>query len=137
MTPNVIIEELLDPDGKKMVEYGLQRGELSGTQVQEVASLRAKHRRVSASDLFALVLARALKATVLTGDRHLTQVAAQEGVPVHGTLWVLDELVRLAVVAPSQAAQALKQMLANRRRLPQAKCKKRLSLNNSQKKQFP
>jgi predicted nucleic acid-binding protein len=56
-----------------LVEYGLESGELTGDQVSEVMALLARHRSVSANDLFALVLARVQKATLLTGDRHLTE----------------------------------------------------------------
>ena len=104
----------------------MQSETLSSAQVQEVASLVARHRRVSANGLFALVLARTLKVMLLTGDRRLRQIAAQQGVVVHGTLWVLDEMVRLKVIAPPQAAQALEQMLARGSRLPQAECQRRL-----------
>ena len=126
VAPDVVIAELQEPNGEKLIEDGLQSETLSGDQVLEVVSLRARHRHVSANDLFALVLARALKATLVTGDRHLRQVAAQEGVEVHGTLWVLDEMVRLEVITPSQAAQALERMLAQERRLPRAEYKRRL-----------
>lgn len=123
---DVTIAELEEPDGQALVEYGLQAEELSGTYVQEVVALRARYRQVSAQDLFALVLARKLRATLLTGDRHLRQVAAQEGVALHGTLWVLDEMVRLKVIAPAQAAQALRRMLDRGSRLPVADCRRRL-----------
>lgn len=126
VAPDVIIAELYDPNGEMLTEHGLQSEMLSGAQVQEVASLVARHRRVSTNDLFALVLARTLKAMLITGDRRLRQIAVQQGVVVHGTLWVLDEMVRLKVVAPPQAAQALEQMLARGSRLPQAECQRRL-----------
>ena len=45
---------------------------------------------------------------------------------MRGTLWVLGEMVRLGVITPSQAAQALERMLARGSRLPQAECQKRL-----------
>ncbi|MBC7252168.1 MAG: DUF3368 domain-containing protein [Anaerolineae bacterium] len=126
VAPDVIIAELYDPDGDMLLAYGLESETLSGAQVLEVASLLARYRYVSANDLFALVLARALKAPLLTGDRHLRQVAEQEGILVHGTLWVLDEMVRLRVIAPPQAARALEQMLVQGSRLPQAECQARL-----------
>ena len=97
-----------------------------GAQVLEVASLLDRYRSVSTNDLFALVLARTLGATLLTGDRHLAQVASLERVPVHGILWVLDEMVRSAVVTPLRAAQALEQMLTQGSRLPRAECQQRL-----------
>jgi predicted nucleic acid-binding protein len=124
--PDVIIAELDEPDGEALVEYGLESIELVGEQVLEVAELLSRYRSVSTSDLFALVLARTHKATLLTGDRHLTEMATQEGVAVHGILWVLDEMVRLGVVSPVQAAQALRQMLKQGSRLPQTECQKRL-----------
>jgi len=126
VAPDVIIAELDEPDGKGLMAYGLGSETLPGEQVLEVVALRARHRQVSANDLFALVLARALKATLLTGDGHLRKVAEQEGVEVHGTLWVLDEMVRLGVVAPAGAAEALERMLAQGRRLPEVECRRRL-----------
>ena len=124
--PDVIITELDEPDGEMLVEYGLESGELTSDQVLEVMALLARNRSVSANDLFALVLARVQRATLLTGDRHLTGVADREGVATHGTLWVLDEMVRLGIVAREQAAQALEQMLERGSRLPQVECQQRL-----------
>ncbi len=124
--PDVIVAELLEPDGKTLVEHGLESMELAGDQVLEVTSLLARYRSVSTNDLFALVLARTHKATLLTGDRHLSETADQEGVMVHGILWVLDEMVRLGIVASVQAAQALERMLKQGSRLPRAECQKRL-----------
>jgi hypothetical protein len=124
--PDVIIAELDEPDGEMLVGYGLESVELTGDQVLEVVALRARYRSVSANDLFALILARVEKATLLTGDRHLTEAAGQEGLTAHGTLWVLDEMIRLGAVARGKAAQALEQMLGRGRRLPQAECQKRL-----------
>jgi len=124
--PDVIIAELQEPDGHTLTTYGLQSAELSGGQLLEVTVLRGRHLALSVEDLFALVLARALKVPLLTGDRRLRELASQQGVPVYGTLWVLDELVRLGVVAPARAAEALERMLTHGTRLPRAECQKRL-----------
>jgi predicted nucleic acid-binding protein len=124
--PDVIIAELDEPDGEMLVGYGLESVELTGDQVSEVMALLARYRSVSANDLFALVLAWVQKATLLTGDRHLTGVADREGVATHGTLWVLDEMVHLGIVTRGKAAWALAQMLERGSRLPQAECQKRL-----------
>lgn len=126
VAPDVIVAELVEPEGERLLGYGLEKGELSSVQVQEVVSLRDTYFRVSANDLFALVLAQTLQATLLTGDRHLSEVARAEEVPVHGTLWVLEELVRLKVVSLQQASEALNRMLAGSRRLPKVECQKRL-----------
>ncbi len=125
-TADVIVAELLEPDGEELVERGLSVGELNGTQVREVFRLASRDHRASTNDFFALVLARSLGATLLTGDKYLSGVAQEEGVPVHGVLWVLDELVRLQVTTPLAAAEALRRMLTAGSRLPRAECQKRL-----------
>ena len=88
--------------------------------------LRSRYRSTSVNDLFALVLAQHLGVILLTSDRHLREAAAKEQVAVHGTLWVLDEMVRLALISPIRAADALDIMLTNSRRLPLAACESRL-----------
>jgi predicted nucleic acid-binding protein len=78
-------------------------------------------------DLSALALAKHMNALLLTNDGALRVAAANEGVDVHGTLWVLDEMLRCHVITPPVAIEALKQMLQNRSRLPRNDCEKRLS----------
>jgi hypothetical protein len=126
MAPDILIAELQEPDGDLLLDYGLTRIELSGSDVQEVYRLASLYRGPSVNDLFALVAAKAMGAFLLTGDRHLREAAEQEGVAVHGTLWLLDEMVRLAVIPPLVAAQALERMLEKGSRLPWDECRERL-----------
>lgn len=127
VAPDVIVAELQEPDGAQLVQYGLESQELDGRQVQAVVGLRQRYSLVSANDLFALVLAQSLHATLLTGDRRLRQIAEQENVPAHGTLWLLDELVRLRLISPLRATQALQGMLDGGSRLPMADCRRRFN----------
>ncbi|HYU31573.1 MAG TPA: hypothetical protein VEW48_05380 [Thermoanaerobaculia bacterium] len=124
--PDVIAEELKRPAGAELVRRGLRVRELDGGQVAEVVALAAVYPHPSRSDLFALVLARAQRALLLTGDRHLRQAAEQEGVKVHGTLWLLDELVERSVITPRDAADALQLMREGHRRLPAEEVDRRL-----------
>ena len=75
VAPDVIIAELQEPDGKILMELGLRQGELIGSQVLEVIRLRELYRQPSVNDLFALVLARVLSATLLTSDGGLRKAA--------------------------------------------------------------
>ena len=124
--PDVVIEELTEPDGSAWVEPGLEKASFSGDQVFEVLQLRVQSGQVSTPDLFALVLARSTKATLLTGDRVLRQIAEREGIPVRGTLWVLDELVRWGIIDQRKALRALEKMLAHGNRLPENECQRRM-----------
>ena len=126
IAPDVIIEELQEPDGTELLGHGLHRAELAGDQVREVSELRVRYPRPSVNDLFALVLARHLGAILLTSDGSLRQAASQENVLVHGTLWVLDEMVRQEIMPAVHLADSLRLMLARGRRLPQDECERRL-----------
>lgn len=125
VAPDVVITELLQPDAEEVLAYGLRQAELSGQQVEEVASLRSQYRRLSASDLSAFVLARSLNGTLLTNEGSLRRLAQQEELPVHGTLWLLDRMVEADVILPGRAAEALERMLSCGSRFPRAECKKR------------
>ena len=83
VAPDVIVSELHEPNGKQLMELGLQDRELTGDQILEVILLRKQYRQPSVNDLFALVLARILEATLLTNDGNLRKVAQQEGILTH------------------------------------------------------
>ena len=124
--PDVIIDELEDPDGGLLMGYGLQRGELSGERVLEVYELSGYHRNIALNDLFALVLAASIGVTLLTGDNRLRTLAAKHNVRVHGTLWVLDEMVARNKLKPVEAHRALTKMLEHGSRLPNKEYQVRL-----------
>jgi predicted nucleic acid-binding protein len=124
--PDVIVAELERPEAADLIRRGLRVRELGGRQVAEVVRLAAAYPRPSRADLFALVLARLQGVLLLTGDRHLRQAAEQEGVQVHGTLWLLDEMVERSVVTPREAAEALIRLKEGRRRLPADEVDRRL-----------
>lgn len=126
IVPDVIVEELHEPDGHTTMTLGLQQRELAGEQVAEVVRLRTLYRRTSVNDLFALVLARHLGASLLTSDRHLREAAARERVTLHGTLWVLDEMVLHEIIPVSRAADALRHMLSGGSRLPSDEVQRRI-----------
>ena len=120
LAPDVVVAELTrdTPSGKRLVQLGLDVRELPGELTARVAELRQSYLRPSTPDLFALALAEALGIALITGDASLREAAEQEGVEVHGALWVLDEMVARGVAAPTEAADALQAMLDNGRRLP-------------------
>ena len=84
--PDVIIDELQRPSGSDLIDLGLQMKELSGEMVLKVTDLAACYLRPSRQDLFALVLAEALGAILLTGDGALRDAAREMKVEVHGTI---------------------------------------------------
>lgn len=126
--PEVIVVELEKPDGKTLAGRGLLVRELTGSQVLEVTRLAQRYIRPSRSDLFALVLARSQGAMLLTGDRHLRSAAESEGVKVHGTLWLIDELVKAGLIEKRDATERLSRMVQAGRRLPADEVERRLRI---------
>lgn len=124
--PDVIIDELQRPSGSDLVACGLRVEELSGEMVLKVADLAVRHLRPSRQDLFALVLAEALEATLLTGDGALRDAAREIGVEVHGTIWLLDQMMAHGIIDGRERAQALKLMIDYGSRLPKEEVESRL-----------
>jgi hypothetical protein len=127
MTTDFVIDELQEPDGQQLQRYGLVSCELSPDGILELARLKSQYPRTSIADLSVLVLARATKALLLTGEKNLRAIAEREGMTVHGTLWLLDEMVSRHVIIPPVAFQALRRMLQRGSRLPRDRCRQRLA----------
>ena len=124
--PDVIVAELVRPEGAALERRGLAVRELPGDRVAEAAMLAARYLRPSRTDLFALVLARAEKAILLTGDRHLREAAEREGVEVHGTLWLVDRMIEFSLLDLRGATEALLAMQRAGRRLPAEELERRI-----------
>ena len=125
-SPDVVISELRRPEGSMFVELGLQSLTLEAGLVLEVIALRSQHKALSTPDLFAFVAARKFGAILLTGDAGLRQLAEAQKVPLHGILWVLDEMVRTEIIQSFNAANSLERIRKAGARLPDAPCEERL-----------
>ena len=115
---DVAFEEELRAQHADLLTMGLGVRSLSPDSVARVAELSKRYRKPSRNDLFGLVLAEQEECLLLTGDEHLRAVAAAERVEVHGTLWVIEEMVRQGLIATAVAHAAYEAMQAAGRRLP-------------------
>ncbi len=92
LAPDVVLEEELEAGlMERLLRLGLQKRELIGDQVEEVTLLAQRYLGPSRADLFCLVLAKGERAILVTSDESLREAAGHEGIPVHGTLWILDQ----------------------------------------------
>ncbi|MCZ7665240.1 MAG: DUF3368 domain-containing protein [Thermoleophilia bacterium] len=110
-----------------LTRWGVNVGELPGETVAEV-DLAEKYRgpkAPSVADLLAFLLARDRGAVLLTDDRRLAKVAADAGVETHGSLWVLDWLLRDSCIDPATALEALEKMEEAGCRLPAGEVERR------------
>lgn len=91
-----------------------------------VIELAERYARPSREDLFALVLIREMDVVLLTGDSNLRDSAEEEGVKVHGTIWLLDQMIAHEIIDESERAGSLKLMVESGCRLPNEEVKARL-----------
>ncbi len=118
--PDVLYEEELRSDHPELLRLGLKLLELRGDTVAYAGRLVEKYRSLGASinDLVALALASQEKCPLLTGDGRLRTAGQTEGIDVHGTLWLIEEMVKAGTITVKQAEAGYAKMREAGRRLP-------------------
>jgi hypothetical protein len=130
LIPDVVDGELKSPTSLQIKNTlracGCQTRPLNSRQVRRGEHLITLYPRASRIDIFALVMAHSLGAILLTGDNALRAAAVQEGVVVHGLIWLLDELVDGGALPPLVAVAELRQIVATGTWLPKDEVSERL-----------
>jgi predicted nucleic acid-binding protein len=124
--PDAIASECVTPTVEELLRAGAKLVSLTGYHVELVEVYAKKYKGPSVADLFALSFSRTEGYTLLSGDKKLREAAKEERIPVHGDLWLLDELISEGLLAKSDAIVALESMRENGARLPAAECEKRI-----------
>ena len=111
-----------------MIRLGLVVEELNDDGVSHAIAHRRRAPALSLPDCFALALAQARSWVLLSGDRALRQLAADEAVECHGVLWLLDEMRDTNVVSIRQLHDGLTAIAKHPRcRLPKSEIRRRLA----------
>ncbi len=126
--PDILYDEELSEHHPHVIELGLGKIEVGADGVEYVERIvpEATRRGISRNDLFALALARQEDCLLLTGDSRLRILAEEEGCQVHGTIWLIGELVQAGRVRLPRVKRAYDAMRAAGRRLPQAEIEAQL-----------
>ena len=95
VVPDLLYEaELLDWMGPELVSYGLRVEELEPHEIARATLLKRQKTMLSTPDVFAFCLAAERGWALITGDGVLRAEAVRHGIPMHGVLWIFDELER-------------------------------------------
>ena len=78
------------------------------------------------NDLLALALASQEKCPLLTGDSRLRKVCEDQKMDVHGTIWLVGQMIEQKIVGIAAARSAYRAMREARRRLPWDEVEKQL-----------
>lgn len=112
LIPNTLFaDELLKftaAQKQTMVEGGLKVIDVPGSGVLRVRDIVRENPQLSINDGFAFVVAESHDGCILvTGDRHLRQLAERHKIEVHGVLWIVDELHRHGILVAQALSTAL------------------------------
>ncbi|WP_303909263.1 DUF3368 domain-containing protein [Thiohalomonas denitrificans] len=107
--PDVLYSEELEEHHPELPTLGLQVMQLGEGGVSAAMALVQMYSGPSVNDLFALELARENNCPLLIGDRALRKAAEQEGVQLHGILWLVEQMIRNGIVPLERAEQAYKE----------------------------
>jgi len=126
VTDIILNDELETIDAPTLLSYGFQTVQLSPEEMLSLQNYRTRFKALSVGDLSCLVYAENHNAVIIAGDKNLRALATQKMIEVHGSLWLLDELIELGIITPAKAAAALKLMLENDAWLPLDECEMRM-----------
>lgn len=120
--PDILFVEEMDRQHGHLLGMGLQQYSFDAAEMMEVSGqierLSDQYKGPSRNDFFALVAAKREQCPLLTGDMALRSAARQEHIVVHGTMWLVERLVREKIIRVDAARQAYARMRKNGRRLP-------------------
>jgi predicted nucleic acid-binding protein len=124
--PDVLFHEELAAQHGYLEQAGLRILALEGETMMRAFQLSGLYQKPSRNDLMALALAEQESGVLLTGDQDLRHVAETEQVPVHGTIWIIGQMIDAALITPERANSAYEAMYRNSRRLPWAEVRRQM-----------
>lgn len=129
-TTDLVRGEVIDENALRFQQYikkkKIQIWSFSDKEFEEVLKIKSDNPPLSMADCSCFWLCRQLSATLLTSDGRLRRSASEKDIPVHGILWVFDNLMSEKEISIGEAESKLKALMEINPRLPREECRKRL-----------
>ncbi len=125
--PDILFSEELAERHGHLSQFGLLSKTMSGELIAEAYKLRQKYMRTSVNDLLALTLAKHENCQLLTSDKALREVAKKLNMKVHGTIWLVEQMLQNNKITSEVARVSFQQMQNSGSRLPWIEVEKMLS----------
>lgn len=121
-TTDFVKGEILESEQREQIEMFIQLHklivfELSELEIEEIVNFKTKRLFKTLIDKTVLWKAKQLKCPLLTGDAKLRNEAIEQGVTVHGSLWVI-QIIESYVIAASAGIEYLQKLKISNDRLP-------------------
>lgn len=129
-TTDLVSAEITDENAKRFQGYIEKKMinicSFSDEDWGEAVQIKSENPALSMADCSCFWLCKKLSATLLTSDGKLRSTASEKGIPVHGILWVFDQLIKHKEITHRKAENKLKALIEINPRLPRNACLKRL-----------
>jgi len=134
-TTDFVFNEILQADQVRDFDPFVRSKKLNiiSISVEEEKSIRAMEltrRNRSFPDKTVLWKAREEKCTLLTCDKVLREEARHHKIEVHGSIWVIDQLVKSNLIDKQKAVALLNKLMSINSRLPMEEIKKQIEQYN-------
>lgn len=116
--PDILFYSELAKRHGHLLQFGLINKTLNGELVAEAYLLHQKYIRTSVNDMLALTLAKNERCQLLTGDKALREAAKELNVEVHGTIWLVEQMVQHEKITIEVARVGFQRMRDAGSRLP-------------------
>jgi len=122
-TTDFVKGEILESEQRAQIEMfiGSQQltvFEISEQEIEEIITFKTKRLFKTLTDKTVLWKAKQLKCPLLTGDAKLRSEAIEQGVTVHGSLWVIQIMVESKVIRANTGIEFLEKLKISNDRLP-------------------
>ncbi len=107
-TTDFVIQEILESDQQEQIESFIRSKSLNvykftGDELVEIMNFQTRRFFKGITDKTVLWKSYQLKCPLLTGDKKLRNEAEDLNIEVHGSIWVIEELVGKLIVTKEQA----------------------------------
>lgn len=116
--PDILFASELAERHSHLLQFGLMSKTLNGGLIAEAYLLHQKYRRTSVNDMLALTLAKHEDCPLLTGDRALREAAKELNVELHGTIWLVEQMIESEKITVEVANVGFQRMQEAGSRLP-------------------
>jgi len=122
-TTDFVKGEILESKQREQIEIFIRSQkltvfELSEAEIEEVEKFKTKRFFKTLIDKTVLWKAKQLNCPLLTGDGKLSSEAIDQGVTVHGSLWVIRTLVEQKIITAEKGIEFLEKLKISNDRLP-------------------
>ena len=122
-TTDFVKSEIMESEQKEQIEIFIRSKkltvfELSEKEIQEVENFITKRFFKTLIDKTVLWKAKQLKCLLLTGDAKLRSEATEQGITVHGSLWVIRMIVEQNIITSEMGVDFLVKLKTVNDRLP-------------------